>query len=287
MGWMGWREKPRRAHALRVFPLLPALPLLLVLPLLPVLPLLSFLPVLSAQTPSIPPAASRAPMYHYSIVHSYPHDPEAFTEGLEYRDGFLYESTGLNGKSSIRKVKFETGEVVQQRNLGREYFGEGITFWNNDLFQLTWTNEIAFVYAAQTFASKTSFAYKGEGWALTHNADGLIMSDGSTQLRFLDPLTFKERRRLTVTDGGMPIKYLNELEWVKGEIFVNVYTTDYIARIDPSSGRVTGWLDVRGMLPHQNDGNTVPNGIAYDAEHDRLFVTGKNWPKLFEIKLTR
>ena len=242
---------------------------------------------LLAQTVVVPPASSRAPVHHYTIVHAYPHDPDAFTEGLEYHDGFLYESTGLNGKSSIRKVKIETGDVVQQRSLGKEYFGEGITFWKDDLFQLTWTNEIAFLYDAKTFSSKTSFTYKGEGWALTHNADSLIMSDGTTQLRVLDPATFKERRRFTVTDGGVPIKYLNELEWVKGEIFANVYTTDYIARIDPTNGRVTGWIDVRGMLPNQNDGNTVPNGIAYDAEHDRLFVTGKNWPKLFEIRVVR
>jgi glutaminyl-peptide cyclotransferase len=257
-----------------------------VLSVLPVLPLLPFLPDVFAQS-TMPPSASRVPVYHYAIVRTYPHDSEAFTEGLEFRDGFLYESTGLNGKSSIRKVKIETGEVVQQKNLSGDYFGEGITFWKDSLIQLTWITEIAFVYDAKTFASKGSFNYKGEGWALTHNADSLVMSDGSTQLRFLDPLTFKELRRITVTDGGMPIKYLNELEWVKGEIFANVYTTDYIARIDPSNGRVTGWIDVRGMLPHQNDGNTVPNGIAYDAEHDRLFVTGKNWPKLFEIKLTR
>jgi len=257
------------------------------LPLPPYLPYLPFVFVAASAQTSIPPAASRVPVYHYTIVHSYPHDAEAFTEGLEYRDGFLYESTGLNGKSSIRKVKIETGEVVQQKNISRDYFGEGITFWKDSLIELTWITEIAFVYDANTFASKGSFNYKGEGWALTHDADSLIMSDGSTQLRFLDPLTFKERRRITVTDGGMPIKYLNELEWVKGEIFANVYTTDYIARIDPSTGRVTGWIDVRGMLPHQNDGYTVPSGITYDAEHDRLVVTGKNWPKLFEIKLSR
>ena len=254
-------------------------------PVLPILPVLPFL-TLVAQTPTIPPTASHAPIYKYTIVHSYPHDPDAFTEGLEYRDGFLYESTGLNGKSSIRKVKLETGEVVQNRNLSKDYFGEGITFWKDDLFELTWISEIAFVYDAKTFASKKTFNYKGEGWALTHNADSLIMSDGTPELRFIDPVTFKERRRITVTDGGVPIKYLNELEWIKGEIFANVYTTDYIARIDPSSGRVTGWIDIRGLLPRQNDGNTVPNGIAYDAEHDRLFVTGKNWPRLFEIKLT-
>jgi glutamine cyclotransferase len=240
----------------------------------------------AAQAPAVPPPASHAPIYKYTIVHAYPHDPNAFTEGLEYRNGYLYESTGLNGKSSVRQVKIETGEVVQNRNISREYFGEGITFWKDDLFELTWSSEIAFVYDAKTFASKTAFTYKGEGWALTHNADGLIMSDGTADLRFLDPVTFKERRRVTVTDGGVPIKYVNELEWVKGEIFANIYTTDYIARINPSDGHVTGWIDVRGMLPRQNDGNTVPNGIAYDAGHDRLFVTGKNWAKVFEIKIS-
>ncbi len=254
------------------------------------LSILPFLPSainVSAQSDSIPPAGSRAPVYHYAIVHTYPHDPDAFTEGLEYRGGFLYESTGLNGKSSIRKVKIETGDVLQQKNISRDYFGEGITFWKDNLYELTWITEIAFVYDANTFASKRPFNYKGEGWALTHNDDGLIMSDGTTQLRFLDPATFKERKRVTVTDAGVPIKYLNELEWVKGEIFANVYTTDYIARIDPTTGHVTGWIDIRGMLPHQNDGNTVPNGIAFDAEHGRLFVTGKNWPKLFEIRIVR
>jgi glutaminyl-peptide cyclotransferase len=263
-----------------------------VLPIRPFLPLLPlcvltvvFAPV-AAQTPTIPSPGSRVPVYNYTIVHSYPHDPDAFTEGLEFHDGFLYESTGLNGKSSIRKVKLETGEVLQNRNISRDYFGEGITFWKDDLFHLTWISEIAFVYDPKTFASKRSFNYKGEGWALTHNAEELVMSDGTPQLRFIDPTTFKERRRITVTDAGTPIKYLNELEWIKGEIFANVYTTDYIARIDPASGRVTGWIDVRGMLPRQNDGNTVPNGIAYDAAGERLFVTGKYWPKLFEITLT-
>jgi len=273
--------KIRSLTVLPVQPLLPFLPLC-VLPLLPTL-----FAVMAAQSPAIPPAGSRAPIYNYTVVRSYPHDPDAFTEGLEFHDGFLYESTGLNGKSSIRKVRLETGEVLQNRNISRDYFGEGITFWKDDLFQLTWISEIAFVYDPKTFASKKSFNYKGEGWALTHNAEELVMSDGTPQLRFIDPATFKERRRLTVTDAGVPIKYLNELEWIKGEIFANVYTTDYIARIDPVSGRVTGWIDFRGMLPRQNDGNTVPNGIAYDAAGDRLFVTGKYWPKLFEIKIAR
>jgi glutamine cyclotransferase len=256
-----------------------------ILPVLPLVPLCVLAG--AAQVPSIPPSTSRVPVYNYTIVRSYPHDPGAFTEGLEFHDGFLYESTGLNGKSSIRKVKLETGEVLQNRDISRDYFGEGITFWKNEIFHLTWVSEIAFVYDAKTFASKKSFSYKGEGWALTHNADELIMSDGTADLRFIDPATFKERRRVTVTDAGAPIRYLNELEWIKGEIFANVYTTDYIVRIDPSNGRVAGWIDVRGMLPRQNDGNTVPNGIAYDAAGDRLFVTGKYWPKLFEIKIAR
>jgi glutamine cyclotransferase len=275
MGWRGWMRWTGRTR-------FSVHPILAFLPLLPFLPLFA---AASAQVPSVPPVGSRAPLYNYTIVHSYPHDAEAFTEGLEFRDGFLYESTGLHGRSSIRKVKLETGEVVQNRNLSRDYFGEGITFWKDELFELTWNSEIAFVYDATTFASRKTFTYRGEGWALTHDTDGLIMSDGTAQLRFIDPATFKERRRITVTDAGVPIRYLNELEWVKGEIFANVYTTDYIARIDPTSGQVTGWIDVRGMLPRQNDGNTVPNGIAYDAARDRLLVTGKLWPRLFEIKL--
>jgi glutaminyl-peptide cyclotransferase len=239
----------------------------------------------AAQVPATPPAASRAPMYSYRIVHTYPHDASAFTEGLEYRDGYLYESTGLNGKSSIRKVKIETGEVVQSRALGREYFGEGITIWNGEIFQLTYISEVGFTYDAVTFAPRRTFKYKGEGWALTHDQSGLIMSDGTAELRFIDPATFRERRRVTVTDGGAPIKYVNELEWVKGEVFANVYTTDYIARINPENGRVTGWIDMRGLLLGQQ--TDVLNGIAYDAAGDRLFVTGKLWPRLFEIQLIR
>ncbi len=276
---------------LPVPPLRPFLPLLsfvalvFVLTILPDLPFPPVPPAAFAQSPSIPPAASKAPIYTYRIVNTYPHDPGAFTEGLEYRDGFLYESTGLNGRSSIRKVKVETGEVLQQRALGREYFGEGITFWNGELFQLTYTTEVGFVYDAATWAPRRTFAYKGEGWALTHDSTGLIMSDGTADLRFIDPATFRERRRVTVSDGGMPIKYLNELEWVKGEVFANIYTTDYIARINPATGNVTGWIDLRGLLlGRQPD---VLNGIAHDAARDRLFVTGKLWPRLFEITLAR
>jgi glutaminyl-peptide cyclotransferase len=219
-------------------------------------------------------------------VHSYPHDREAFTQGLQFVDGILYEGTGLNGRSSIRKTKFETGEVLQTRSVPKEYFGEGITVWNRELFQLTYQSGVAFVYDAQSFAPKRSFRYAGEGWGLTHDETSLIMSDGSEYLRFLDPATFVERRRLRVTALGQPLKNLNELEYVKGEIFANVWQTDYIARIDAATGQVKSYVDLRGLLPPGEAAAVdVLNGVAYDAAGDRLFVTGKLWPRLFEIKL--
>jgi glutamine cyclotransferase len=232
----------------------------------------------------IPPP--RAPRASYSVVRSYPHDHGAFTQGLEYVDGFFYEGTGLNGKSSIRKVKVETGEVVQRRDVSGEYFGEGITVWKSDLIELTWQSHVAFVYDRATFTQKRTFTYPGEGWGLTHDTSTLIMSDGSSSLRFLDPVTYTERRRLTVTDGGVPVPRLNELEYVKAEIYANVWQTNLIARIAPDSGRVLGWIDLTGLLPAADSvGVDVLNGIAYDAAHDRLFVTGKYWPKVFEIKV--
>ena len=242
----------------------------------------------AAQVPAMPPAASTVPVYTYQIVRAYPHDAEAFTQGLEYVEGVLYEGTGINGRSSIRKVTLETGDVVQRRAVGREHFGEGITVWGDQLFELTWQSQVALVYERRTFLPLRTFSYKGEGWGLTHDAANLIMSDGTSALRFLDPGTFRERRRVTVTDGGVPVKYLNELEFVKGEVYANVWTTDFIARVDPATGRVTGWIDLRGLLPAREQvADAVLNGIAYDAEHDRLFVTGKLWPRLFEIKLSR
>jgi glutamine cyclotransferase len=253
---------------------------------LPVLALIIAAVAASAQVPTIPPAGSRAPIYAYRIVHTYPHDAEAFTQGLEFVDGFLYEGTGINGRSSIRKVKLDTGDVVQRRAVGREHFGEGITVWKSQLFELTWQSQVALVYERNSFQPLRTFSYIGEGWGLTHDATNLIMSDGTPALRFLDPETFRERRRITVTDGAVPVKYLNELEFVKGEIYANVWTTDFIARIDPASGRVTGWIDLRGLLPvREQVGDAVLNGIAYDAAGDRLFITGKLWPRLFEIKL--
>ena len=231
-----------------------------------------------------PPVA----IYGYEVVRSYPHDRDAFTQGLIYRDGVLYEGTGLNGRSSLRKVKLETGEVLQSKAVEQQYFGEGITDWKGSIIELTWQSEIAFVYDINTFERTGSFTYKGEGWGLTHDATRLIMSDGTAQLRFLDPATFKELGRITVHDENGPVTELNELEYVKGEIFANVWRTERIARIAPSDGHVTGWIDLSGLLASAERGGTdVMNGIAYDAAHDRLFVTGKLWPRIFEIKLIR
>jgi len=226
------------------------------------------------------------PTFTYRIVRVYPHDPNAFTQGLQYVDGVLYEGTGLNGRSSIRKVALETGKVLQQRALPAEHFGEGITVFKNDLFELTWQTHVAFVYDRETFEPRKRFSYPGEGWGLTSDGANLIMSDGTSQLRVIDPSTFTEKRRINVTAAGQPLRELNELEYVKGEIFANIWQTDFIARVAPESGRVTGYIDLRGLLTPSERANTdVLNGIAYDAAHDRLFVTGKLWPKLFEIQV--
>jgi glutaminyl-peptide cyclotransferase len=227
-----------------------------------------------------------APVSRYEIVRTYPHDRAAFTQGLFFLDGFLYEGTGLNGQSGIRKVRLENGEVVQVRKLESDYFGEGIAAVGDAIVQLTWQAGVGFVYDRATFERRRSFTYEGEGWGLTYDGTRLIMSDGTPVLRFLDPKTFKVIGRLEVKDGGRPVDDLNELEMVKGEIFANVWSTDRIARISPKTGAVTGWIDLRGLLsPADAAGVDVLNGIAYDAAHDRLFVTGKLWPKLFEIRL--
>ena len=229
------------------------------------------------------------PVYSARIVKAYPHDPEAYTQGLIYRDTFLYESTGRNGHSTLRKVRLETGEVLQQQRLDRKYFAEGLTDWNGRLIQLTWRSNLGFVYDAATFRLERTFLYMGEGWGLTHDGKRLIMSDGSDTLRFLDAVTFQERGRLSVRDGSLSVRNLNELEFVGGEIYANVWHTDRIARISPESGRIVGWIDLTGLLPkvYQLEPEAVLNGIAYDAAGDRLFLTGKLWPKLFEITLVR
>jgi glutaminyl-peptide cyclotransferase len=226
------------------------------------------------------------PVAGYQLVRSFPHDPEAFTQGLVFVDGVLYESTGLNGKSSIRKVKVETGEVLQIQPLEARYFGEGIAVVGDRVVQLTWQSGVGFVYDRATFKRQRSFTYEGEGWGIAYDGSRLIMSDGTASLRFLDPQTLKETGRLQVRDKGAPVAQLNELEIVKGEIFANVWQTHRIVRISPKTGEVLGWIDMRNLLtPAEAARVDVMNGIAYDAKNDRLFVTGKYWPKLFEVKV--
>jgi glutaminyl-peptide cyclotransferase len=239
----------------------------------------------SHQVQRLPPVGSRAPVAGYTVRHVYAHDSRAFTQGIEYRGGALYEGTGLNGQSTLRRVELTTGKVVQQVALSPEYFGEGITTWGETILQLTWQSQVGFVYDRSTFKQLRTFRYTGEGWGLTHNTTQLIMSDGSASLRFLDPKTFTETRRLLVTDAGIIVRDLNELEWVDDEIYANVWQTNFIARISPTSGRVLGWIDLSGLLSpeEQRAGADVLNGIAYDAAGKRLFVTGKLWPKVFEI----
>jgi glutamine cyclotransferase len=223
----------------------------------------------------------------YRIVHTYPHDRNAFTQGLVFVDGHLYESTGRDGHSSLRMVDLKTGRVLQDAPLQQKYFAEGLTNWGSTLVQLTWLSHIGFVYDRFSFRELRTFNYDYEGWGLTQDGKNLIESDGSTTLRFLDPDTFREVRRIEVTDRGKPVQELNELEYVHGEIYANVWHSDHIARISPATGQVLGWIDLTGLLPaNQHPGpEGVLNGIAYDAAHDRLFVTGKLWPLLFEIKV--
>jgi glutaminyl-peptide cyclotransferase len=235
------------------------------------------------------PARGQVPVYGYTVVHDYPHDPGAFTEGLFYLNGFLYESTGLEGKSDIRKVQLDTGKVLQQRPIDAKYFGEGIIAWKGKLVELTWQSQIGFTYDLASFKPRASFHYKGEGWALTSDGHRIIMSDGTPQLRFLDPTTLAETGRLDVTLNGRPLAMINELEWVKGEVYANIWQTNYIVRIDPANGKVTGVIDLSSLMAQEQAKGLqidVLNGIAYDAAHDRLFVTGKLWSDLYEIKLT-
>ncbi len=237
-------------------------------------------------------AAANAPIpvYGYKVVHAYPHDLNAFTEGLFYQGGYLYESTGLDGHSSVRKVKLETGQVLERANLPADMFGEGIAPWNGKLVGLTWKGQVGYVLDLDSFDVKGQFGYPGEGWGLTHNDTEMVMSDGTPDIRFLNPDTLVETHRIHVTAQGKPVDQLNELEWVDGEIYANIWQTDRIARIDPKTGHVIGWIDMTGLLPKSDfipNHTDVLNGIAYDAAGKRLFVTGKMWPKLFEIKLVR
>ena len=232
-------------------------------------------------------AAAGAPVYGYEVKAAYPHDDQAYTEGLFYLGGFLFESTGREGRSSIRKVRLKDGVVVQSQVIPSNMFGEGIVNWGDEIVSLTWQDHVGFRWDLNSFAMRSSFSYPGEGWALTQDGKHLIMSDGSAVLRVLDPRTFKQVRRIRVTSNGKPVVNLNELEWVKGEILANIWLTNRIARINPQSGAVTGWIDLSGLpeAGRRLDQDSVLNGIAYDRQGDRLFVTGKNWPHLYEIKL--
>ena len=231
--------------------------------------------------------SSSTPQFTCKIVRAFPHDPEAFTQGFIYHDGFFYEGTGLRGRSSLRKVQIESGEVLQRADLSGDYFGEGIAIYKNKLVQLTWQSHIGFVYGLGDFQLQRSFSYSGEGWGLACDDHEFFMSDGTAEIRVLDPATLKEKRRFTVRDGSHRIDQLNELEMVEGELFANIWQTDRIARISPATGEVLGWIDLKGLLDpvYRLDPGEVLNGIAYDPDHKRLFVTGKLWPKVFEIEL--
>ncbi len=234
-----------------------------------------------------PAAEAKIPVQSVEVVKAYPHDPEAFTQGLFFKDGHLYESTGLVGRSTLRKVRLEDGVVLQSKALPPGLFGEGSAPWGDEIISVTWQTGVGFRWDAKTFTPKGQFTYEGEGWGLTEDDRSLILSDGTPTLRFLDPTTLKVTRQLTVTADGEPLGNLNELEWVKGEILANIWFSPLIARIDPQTGRVKGWIDATSLVEaRQGRGpDNVLNGIAYDEKGDRLFVTGKNWPQLFEIKL--
>jgi len=258
-------------------------------PLPPLTPTPTAMPLVSPLTSPLqpPPAVLSEPLYTYRVVQAYPHDPGAFTQGLVYHEGLLYEGTGLRGRSSLRRVDLETGEVTQLHPLEDDFFGEGIAILGDRLYQLTWQSGTGFVYDWQTFEPLGSWAYDTEGWGLTHDGTLLIMSDGTPTLFYLDPETLAVVRRLEVRSAHGPVARLNELEYVKGQVYANVWQTDLIARIDPRSGMVVGWIDLSGLLTAADRVQQVDvlNGIAYDAENDRLFVTGKLWPKLFEIEV--
>lgn len=238
---------------------------------------------------SAQPAPARAtPVYPHRVVHAYPHDRKAFTQGLVYRDGVFYESTGLYGESSVRKVAIETGEVLRRHDVNAQYFAEGLSEWGETLVQLTWTTGVAFVYDRETFKELRRFSYTGEGWGLTRTDRHLIMSDGSATLKLLDPSTFAQVSTLQVRDEHGPVTALNELEMVQGVLFANVWESYRIAMIAPDSGTVTGWLDLKGLLPASERARVdVLNGIAYDERGGRLFVTGKWWPTVFQIEVAR
>ena len=232
-------------------------------------------------------SSHRPPEYTFQVVRQFPHDPTAFTQGLAFLDSYFYEGTGLTGRSSLRQVQIETGGVVKKVDLGPEFFGEGITILKNEVFQVTWLSHTGFVYSLKDFRLLRRFSYPGEGWGLATDGSELFLSDGTSEIRVLDPITFVEKRRLKVRDGATPVTQLNELEFVEGELFANIWQTDRIARISPRTGEVVGWIDLKGLLSpvYRIGPGAVLNGIAYDSRRKRLFVTGKLWPAIFEIRV--
>lgn len=235
------------------------------------------------------PHSAALPVDTVRVVASYPHDPEAFSQGLVIADGVLYEGTGTFGASSLRQVDLKTGRVERSMPLGPEYFGEGITLLGNRIFQLTWKNRLAIVYDRETFAPQTSFRYSGEGWGLTTDGKELILSDGTSYLRFLSAETFEVLRRVHVRTAQGPVDQLNELEYVDGEIYANIWYSDRIARISPKTGAVLGWIDLSALYPldKRPSREHVLNGIAYDAQSKQLYVTGKNWPRLYQVEVVK
>ena len=232
-------------------------------------------------------AASAAPILSYKVVAEYPHSTDSYTEGFLYLDGLFYEGTGIAGRSALLAIQPQTGKPVQKLALAPQYFGEGIVDWGPNIYQWTWQSHICFVYDRFTLRTLKQLSYTGEGWGMTRTAKELITSDGTATLRFRDPNSFKETHHILVKDGARIIDQLNELEFIKGEIYANVWHTDLIARINPQDGHVIAWIDLSGLLPGDQriNAESVLNGIAYDARRDRLFVTGKQWPKVFEIKV--
>jgi glutamine cyclotransferase len=254
-------------------------------------PVVSTSPSLSSSPATVNSNSSTAdvPTYTYEVVNTYPHARDAYTQGLIFQDGILWESTGERGRSSLRKVDLKTGKVLKKVDVPLEFFAEGMTVLDGKVYQLTWQEHKGFIYDAETLKKLGEFSYQGEGWGLTHDGESLIMSDGTNQLRFLHPNTLQVKRTISVFDKGEPLAQLNELEFIRGEIWANIWQTDKIVQLDPQTGKILGWIDLTGLLPTRDytPETDVLNGIAYDKEGDRLFVTGKLWPKLFEIRLVK
>ena len=243
-------------------------------------------PALWTFSAGIPQKSGQIPVLAVHVVRTFPHDPHAFTQGLEYYGGYLYESTGIAGQSTLRKVVLRTGEVIQEISLPPQYFGEGLTIFHGRIYQLTWRSKKGFVYDLRTFRKDGEFPYDTEGWGLTHDDKSLIMSDGTNKIRYLDPVSFALTRTLEVYAGNEAVVNVNELEYIRGEIFANIWHSPRIARIDAHSGQVEAWIDLTTIAAREQHGDeAVLNGIAYDKTGDRLFVTGKNWAKVLEIQV--